>query len=328
MTAALMSSTLARRSPGMSAGSPGLQSVDEYTRNYQNAQSGIVGLVNELMKRGVTYEQLGQLPVSGDWAQESLATGNQPAEMLQHSPNLARFQQETPGYFGQIGLQGLGEMPRAGGETAGGSQAYAKPLEQQQQELLQRALGSSMAASDKDTNASGLMTAMYGGPLWTALARMGAGGEGLQGQIQQHFDPWINLRNGSLQSLYQAQQSQPTAQDIQNWEAARPGQTWQPAAPMAQPVTPPSTYWNDLGQQYAQQHDPYTQQLAQYIQSLQGLQGGLGQVTQGLQQQETAGLDPAIVQALQHNVDIWLVVILVAMVLSKIITRIYGNSRL
>jgi phosphatidylglycerophosphate synthase len=35
-----------------------------------------------------------------------------------------------------------------------------------------------------------------------------------------------------------------------------------------------------------------------------------------------------VVQALQHNVDIWLVVILVAMVLSKIITRIYSNSRL
>ncbi len=36
---------------------------------------------------------------------------------------------------------------------------------------------------------------MYGGGLWTALARMGAGGPGIQDLIQQHFDPWAMTRS-------------------------------------------------------------------------------------------------------------------------------------
>ena len=35
-----------------------------------------------------------------------------------------------------------------------------------------------------------------------------------------------------------------------------------------------------------------------------------------------------IVQALSHSVDAWLVITLVAMVLSKIVSRIYGDSKL
>jgi hypothetical protein len=34
-----------------------------------------------------------------------------------------------------------------------------------------------------------------------------------------------------------------------------------------------------------------------------------------------------IVQSLNHNVDAWLVVTLVAMILSKIVVRIYGDSK-
>ena len=32
------------------------------------------------------------------------------------------------------------------------------------------------------------------GPLWAAIARMGAGGPQLQDLIQQHFDPWSTVR--------------------------------------------------------------------------------------------------------------------------------------
>ncbi|MBA3733084.1 hypothetical protein H0W91_01775 [Patescibacteria group bacterium] len=35
-----------------------------------------------------------------------------------------------------------------------------------------------------------------------------------------------------------------------------------------------------------------------------------------------------VVQSFQDNVDVWLVVVLVAMVLSKLITRIYSDNRL
>ncbi len=35
-----------------------------------------------------------------------------------------------------------------------------------------------------------------------------------------------------------------------------------------------------------------------------------------------------VFQSLQHSVDVWLVIVLVAMVLSKLITRIYSDNRL
>jgi hypothetical protein len=45
-------------------GRQGLGGTDQYTANEQRAQQGVMGVVNELLNRGVSYEQLGQLPIS------------------------------------------------------------------------------------------------------------------------------------------------------------------------------------------------------------------------------------------------------------------------
>ena len=62
-----------------------------YTANFNRAQSGLVRVVDELLRRGVSYEQLGALPVSGDWAMESLDAGGRPLEMLNRSPRAPAF---------------------------------------------------------------------------------------------------------------------------------------------------------------------------------------------------------------------------------------------
>jgi len=168
-----------------SAGSPGTQSKAEYTGNFDQAQQGLVDVVNELLKRGVSYEDLGKLPVSGDWTQQTLDL-NDPLRTL-YAGNAAKFDPE--------GSQILWRAALPGG---------APPLNLTPSDLLTAALGSSGAAPDQVTHASGLETSMYGGPLWTALARMNAGGPGLQDLISQHFDPWATVRRFSPDQLYTA----------------------------------------------------------------------------------------------------------------------------
>src|SRR6185295_200608 len=55
-----------------STGAKGLGGADQYSQNFAKSQQGLLAVVNELMKRGVPYSELGQLPISGDWAQSSL----------------------------------------------------------------------------------------------------------------------------------------------------------------------------------------------------------------------------------------------------------------
>jgi hypothetical protein len=71
-----------------------------YTANFNRAQSGLVRVVNELLWRGVSYEQLGALPVSGDWAMKSLDAGGTPLEILNRSPRAAAFKREGMGLAG------------------------------------------------------------------------------------------------------------------------------------------------------------------------------------------------------------------------------------
>jgi hypothetical protein len=54
-------------------------------------------------------------------------------------------------------------------------------------------------------------------------------------------------------------------------------------------------------QQQMQANDPTLQALQQYMSQLQGVQGGLPQLTQGLQQQVGAGLDSGVLAALQPS---------------------------
>lgn len=158
--------------------------VNAYTQNFTKANQGIGALVNELMKRGVSYEQLGQLPVSGDWANQSLDAGNTPQEMFARN-----YFNPAPGQTQSRWAEGLDLGNKMGIE----GQAY-DPFGAATG-MLNESLGASMSAPDSATHASQLMTAMYGGPLWAALARSGAGGnQSLMDLINQHFDPWVNAR--------------------------------------------------------------------------------------------------------------------------------------
>jgi len=51
----------------------------------------------------VTYEQLGRLPVSGDWAMESLDAGGTPLENLNRSPRAGALILEGAGPAGPAG---------------------------------------------------------------------------------------------------------------------------------------------------------------------------------------------------------------------------------
>lgn len=295
------------------------QTPEQYTALYQQAQQGVEQLVNELLKRGVTYEQLGQLPVNGDWGGGALSAGGLPENFYQmnqgkYDAEAAQLMAKAREYRPMISGSPNPENAALAGDPAN----WAAPTQglgipdwmqipgldpMNRQDLLAAAEGSARSAPDSATHAGGLITSMYGGPLWTALARMNAGGPELQSQISQHFDPWATIRNFTPQQLFTSLQpytmSPIMAQQPGGSGYSQPGEIGPaPSAPVA-PAGP--DFWGQLGQQYAQKNDPMTQQLAQYIQQLQQVQGGLPQIQQGLQQQETAGLDPAVVAALQQS---------------------------
>ena len=172
----------------------GGQTPAEYTKNAEQAKEGIGALVQELLNRGVTYEQIGQLPVAGDWAQQTLDAGGTPWEFLMErvSPERrAELIQEANSLYGTFAGKS-GPMASATGADWR-TNTPTNPIEQADA-LMGLSLGSSMLGPDKATKASGLMTKMYGGPVWAMLARTGIGGAQIQGLIAQHFDPWVNTR--------------------------------------------------------------------------------------------------------------------------------------
>lgn len=184
---------------GMTAdsGAKGLGGTEQYTANAVRAQNRLSDVIKELMQRGVTYEQLGQLPVSGNYSLQSMDMGNTPSQMLLASPNLSRYESEALGLAPSRGISPYGEYSGGGGEAGSWSQQYTRPSRETMNELLTSVLGASMLKADNPQTGdvqSELMTSMYGGPLWTAIARMGIGGPELQQQILQHFDPWVLAR--------------------------------------------------------------------------------------------------------------------------------------
>lgn len=185
-----------------SAGSPGTQSVDQYQHNFQTASARLASTIKELMRRGMTYEEIGQLPVNGDWSLQSLDAGNRPDEMLWRLGNYntpAPGQTESRFTEGQrlAGLLTRGPTYISGYNSGqGGSDPIYSEMDTNAfiDSLLGESLGSSMLAPESVTHASGLMTEMYGGPMWTALARMGIPDQEIMALINQHFDPWVNSR--------------------------------------------------------------------------------------------------------------------------------------
>ncbi len=142
-------------------------SPEKYTQNFADAQQGMVGIVQELLNRGMTYEQLGKLPISGDWVQQGL-DANQDYVNQSYQRDAGKYDTDLYNLRNQ----------------AGDTRSYTPA------QYLESVQGAAMYSPEAQSHASNLITNMYGGPLWTALARMGTGGQGIQDLIQQHFDPW------------------------------------------------------------------------------------------------------------------------------------------
>ena len=185
-------------------------SPEGYTQNFSNARDQLTNVINELMRRGATYEELGQLPVSGNWAQETLDAGGTPDVF--YGLNKAKYDTEGGEIIGRNITRGpsttsfvqSGEGVVPSGETPGGESIGGQMLQPgaaTPQALFEAAMGAGAKGLDKDTHASGNITSMYGGPLWTALARMGGGSPQLQDLISQHFDPWVNARGMDASQL-------------------------------------------------------------------------------------------------------------------------------
>jgi hypothetical protein len=85
-----------------STGAGGTQSPAEHTANAERAKANLADVVSQLLRRGVTYEQLGRLPVSGDWAMESLDAGGTPLGMLNRSPRAGALILEGAGHAGRF----------------------------------------------------------------------------------------------------------------------------------------------------------------------------------------------------------------------------------
>ncbi|HXJ75537.1 MAG TPA: hypothetical protein VNM37_21960, partial [Candidatus Dormibacteraeota bacterium] len=225
-------------------GRPGLGGTEQYTQNENQAQQGVMDLVNELMGRGVTYEQLGQLPVSGNFVQQTMdmynplqdlyagrkAEYDTAASPLLQSARQGAQQMLDPQEAMHMAAQGLNpatfgwQQDAQGNWVTSGLYNNATP-----ENLFAAAQGSAPLAPDAKTHASGLITSMYGGPLWAALARMGGQSSPFWGQIQQHFNPWATVGGFSPQQLNTAMdpilQQLATAQQAQEAAFSSAGPT-------------------------------------------------------------------------------------------------------
>jgi len=189
-------------SPGVGYTGDGA-SPAQYTQNFTNAQDKMVAAVNELLRRGATYEELGQLPVSGNWALDSLDAYNPLNDLYQ--ANAGKYDTE-----GQKILDSA--LTRTAPQQYQSGENWLTQPEQftvqgygnvQPQDLTTRNLFTAAqgGAGQAGSNAQSLATGMTGGPLWTALSRMLSPTWGntqpgsLQDLIQQHFDPWAMVRD-------------------------------------------------------------------------------------------------------------------------------------
>lgn len=179
------------------AASKPLGGADQYTQNFSQAQSGLMDVINDLMRKGVSYEQLGQLPdVNPNWSMQTLDAAGGPQQF--YDANKAQYDQSAQPFLQQAQQSGIQLQPG-----------------QLTPELLFQAMqGSAGMAPDAKTHASGLISSMYGGPLWNAIARMGAGGPEMQGMIQSHFNPWATAQGFSPEQFGTALQPLVSAQDL------------------------------------------------------------------------------------------------------------------
>ena len=168
--------------------------LQELQDSYNKANSRMERIVDSLLARGVTFEQLGALD-------------------LNFNPALQTYEMEDP--FQRYYAPRAGEWNAYANERAGGLSSYlqSQPFGQSGQyngyELTPQGL-IERSAFEGSTNTPGRIdpntgqwigqaahnpyTAAFGGPLWTYLARTGYDPNGI---IQQNFDPWRAIRGSA-----------------------------------------------------------------------------------------------------------------------------------
>ena len=166
-----------------------------YTQSFTNAQTKLLDLVNTLLDRGVTYEELGAVPARGEWAEQTRDLSNPLDEYFRRGQ--ATYEPEATSLIASMAptpptpdpyYEWEGQVPT--------TWQWEAPTVA---DLFQASKG---AGEIEGAQATSNITDMYGGPLWTALARMGLGGDAMTDLIQEHFDPWANTRTFSVEDLY------------------------------------------------------------------------------------------------------------------------------
>lgn len=192
-------------------GRQGLGNAADYTAKGNAVQDNIGNAVNSLLKRGVSYEDLGktQIPNGNAW-------GGGDLDMSEPSPT---YYQAKKGKFddeaNQIVLKAVQATPGASWEEFAGPDTIGDML-------FTASLGSTLSEPDSVSHQGGLYTAMFGGPIFAALARMGAGGPELQQQIKDHFDPWALARTWPPQAIMQIMREGKAALDWQRSQLGGP----------------------------------------------------------------------------------------------------------
>ena len=161
------------------------------------SDQAVAEMVTELLQRGVSYERIGQLPLNFNPAFQSL---DMPIPWdAYYAPQAARWESEFPTIFGN---------------TMGFSSSHLLPA------INMYGYGPEDAGSQFNT-----VTAAYGGPIWTYLARLRVDPSGL---IAAHFDPWRAFRNmtpGQVAAYIApavSQAAQVQAQQYQNFTSGGP----------------------------------------------------------------------------------------------------------
>lgn len=182
-------------------------SPEGYTAKFTSAQDGVLGIIQNLLDRGVSYEQLGQTPISGNWAAQKLDLSNPLQDFYNRSqgnPEIAGLGSEL---MARLKADNQFVLRTGWGDSFGGPSTPAEIRENalrttlEPQDIFEGAQGGDRFMPFNDTGA-GNVDMMYGGKLWNALARMGVGGPDMQALIQQHFNPYRGVADSSGSTLY------------------------------------------------------------------------------------------------------------------------------
>lgn len=301
-------------------GRQGIGGADQYTQNFNTARQGLLDVMANMTGRGVPADALMSLPVTGDYTQRNLDMD--PAWLANYyQANAGQYNQEAQGLIDKL-LGAATQTPVMNTTSMGegtltsptGQMAYSfngTPFDPSQitpQALFTAMQGAAPYGENYKTNASDLVTNMFGGPLGAALAREyynpanATSWSSQQGQLPSlSFDPWVQARNMSPDQLWQALTSN---------GAINPQNQVAPTNVNLGPVGvghftgmqagSQNPYWQQqIGQQAAA--DPVAQQLQRYMQQLSQLQGALPQLNQSAQTASMSGIDPALAAALQPS---------------------------